>query len=46
MVKSPPTNAGVSRDGGSTPRSGRFLGVGNVNTLQYSFPENSMDREA
>ena len=46
MVKSPPTNAGVSRDGSSTPGSGRYPGVGNGNTLQYSCPENSMNREA
>ena len=45
MVKSLPTNAGDSRDAGSTPGSGRYRGVGNGNTLQYSCPENSMDRE-
>ena len=46
MVKSLPTNAGDSRDAGLTPGSGRYPGVGNGNTLQYSCPENSMDREA
>ena len=35
----PPTNAG---DGGSIPGSGRSLGVGNGNPLQYSCLENFM----
>ena len=43
VVKYPPDNAG---DKGSIPRSGRFPEVGNGNPLQYSFLENSMDREA
>ena len=30
-------------DTGSTPGSGRFLGEGNGNQLQYSCLENSMD---
>ena len=38
-----PINAG---DTGSIPESGRSPGVGNGNPLQYSFPENSMDRGA
>ena len=33
-----------SRDSGSLPGSGRSLGEGNSNTLQYSCLENSMDR--
>ena len=41
-----PPNEGDARDRGSIPRSGRYPGVGNGNPLQYSFPENSMDRGA
>jgi len=40
------SNAGDSRDIGSIPGSGRSLGVGNGNPLQYSCLENSMDRGA
>ena len=40
-VKNPPANAG---DTGSIPGSGRSLGVGNGNLLQYSWLENPMDR--
>ena len=36
-------NAG---DLGSVPRSGRSPGEGNGNSLQYSCPENSIDRGA
>ena len=36
-------NAG---DPGSIPGSGRSPGAGNGNPLQYSYLENSMDREA
>ena len=43
MVKNPPANA---RDAGTIPGSGRFPGEGNVNSLQYSCLENSMDRGA
>ena len=39
-VKNLSVNAG---DMGSIPESGRFLGVGNDNPLQYSCLENSMD---
>ena len=42
-VKNPPINAG---DAGSNPGSGRSLGSGNDNQLQYSCLENSMDRGA
>ena len=43
MVKSLPANAG---DMGSIPGSGRSLGEGNGNPLQYSCLKNSMDRGA
>ena len=42
-VKNPPTNAG---DVGSIPGSGRSLGEGNDNPLQYSCLGNDMDRGA
>ena len=40
-VKTPSANAG---DSGLVPGSRRFPGEGNGNPLQYSYPENSMDR--
>ena len=43
VVKNPPANAG---DVGLIPRSGRSPGGRNGNPLQYSYLENSMDREA
>ena len=43
VVKNPPTNAG---DMGLIPESGRSLGEGNGNPLQYSRLENPMDRRA
>ena len=43
VVKNLPARAG---DTGLIPGSGRSLGVGNGNPLQYSCLENSMDREA
>ena len=43
IVKNLPVSGG---DTGSIPRSGRFPGEGNGNTLQYSCLENSMDRGA
>ena len=46
MVKNPPANAGDVRDSGLIPGSGRSLGRGNGNPLQYSWLENSMDRGA
>ena len=46
VVKNPPANAGDTRDTGSIPGSGKSPGVGNVNQLQYSCWENSMDRGA
>jgi len=45
VVKNLPAKARDSRDVGSIPGSRRSLGVGNDNPLQYSFLENSMDRE-
>ena len=44
MVKNPPDNAGDIRDWGSIPGSGRPPGKRNGSPLQYSCPENSMDR--
>ena len=41
MVKDPPANSG---DSGSIPGSGRSLGEGNGNSLQYSYLGNPMDR--
>ena len=46
MVKNLPVNAGDAGDAGSIPGSGRSLGVGNGNPLQYFCLENSMDRGA
>ena len=46
MVKNLPANAGDLRDMGLIPGSGRSLGEGNGNPLQYSCLENSMDRGA
>ena len=43
VVKNPSANAG---DTGSVPGSGRPLGEGNSNPLQYSFLESPMDRGA
>ena len=40
VVKNLPANAGDTRDLGSIPGSGRFSGVGNGNSLQYSCLEN------
>ena len=46
VVKNPPANAGDARDRGSISGSGRFPGGGHGNPLQYSWPENLMDRGA
>ena len=43
MVKNPPASAG---DAGSIPGLGRSPGEGHGNPLQYSCPENPMDRGA
>ena len=45
-VKNPPANAGDTGDTSSVPVSGRSLGRGNGNSLQYSCLENPMDRGA
>ena len=44
VVKNLPANAGDIRDAGSIPGSGRSLGGGYGNPLQYSCLENTMDR--
>ena len=46
MVKNPPASAGDARNTGLIPGSGRSLGEGNSNPLEYSCLENSMDRRA
>ena len=46
VIKNPPAKAGDLRDAGSIPGSGRSLGGGHSNPLQYSCLENSMDRGA
>ena len=44
VVKNPPVNAGVIRDTGSLPGSGRPPGEGHGNPLQYSCLEKAMNR--
>ena len=44
MVKNLPADAGDARDVDLTPGSGRSLGVGNGNPLQYSCLKDSKDR--
>ena len=44
--KNLPANAEDMRDVGSIPGSGRSSGGGHGNPLQYSCPENPMDRGA
>ena len=44
VVKNLPTNAGDIRDADSISGSGRSLGEGNGNPLQYSCLENPMDK--
>ena len=46
VVKNPPANAGDARDLGSVPGSGRSLGEGNGNPLQYSCLKNAMNKGA
>ena len=46
VVKNPLANAGYARDSGSFSGSGRSPGEGNGDPLQYSHPENHMDRGA
>ena len=45
-VKNPPASAGEVRDVGSIPGSGRSLGGGHGDPLQYSCLESPMDRGA
>ena len=45
LAKNLPANAGDARDMGLIPGSGRSLGEGKGNPLQYSCLENSMDRD-
>ena len=46
VAKNLPARAGGARDSGSVPGSGRSLGEGNGNPLQYSCLENPADRGA
>ena len=46
VVKNLPAQAGDIRDAGSIPGSARSPGGGHGNPLQYSCPENPMDRGA
>ena len=46
VVKNPSVNAGETGDTGLIPGSGRSLGGGHGNPLQYSCLENPMDRGA
>ena len=46
MVKNLPAKAGDIRDEGLIPGSGRSLGGGHGNPLQYSYLGNPMDRGA
>ena len=45
MVKNLPANAGDIEDVGSIPESGRSLGGGHGNSLQYSCLENPVDKK-
>ena len=44
VVKNLPANAGDARDSGLIPGSGRYLGIGNGNTLHYCHWNNPMER--
>ena len=46
VVKNLLANAEAAEDVGSVPELGRCPGGGNGNPLQYSCPEDPMDREA
>ena len=46
VIKNPLANAGDAREPDGVPGSGRYLGEGNDNPLQYSCQENSVDRGA
>ena len=45
-IKMSPDNAGDIRDRGPVPELGRSPGGGQGNSLQYSWPENPMDKGA
>ena len=45
VVKNLPASTGDLKDVGSIPGSERSPGVGNGNALQYTYLENSVDRE-
>ena len=46
MVENPPFNVGGTRDVGSIPGLGRFLGVGNGILIKYTCLENPVGRGA
>ena len=46
VVKNSPADVGVAGDAGSISKSARFLRGGNDGPLQYSCPDNAVDREA
>ena len=46
VVKNPFANVGDPGDVGLIPGLGRSIGAGNGNPFQYSYLENSMNREA
>ena len=46
MVKNLPANAGNIRDAGLIPGLRRSPGGGHDNPLQYTYPQNPMDRGA
>ena len=46
VIKNPPASARDIKDASSIPRSGRSLGGGHGNQLQYSCLENPTDRGA
>ena len=45
VIKNPPANAGDTREAGLIPGLGRSPGLGNGNSLQYSYLENYVDRD-
>ena len=46
VVKNPPVSAGDVRDMSSIPGSGRSPGGGQGNPLQYTCPENPMEKRS
>jgi len=45
VVNNLPANAGDTREAGLIPGLGRSPGLGNGNSLQYSYLENYVDRD-